>query len=130
MGFSLCVSLQMFPKHHRTEEDAAVGGAGEKREEGVCLKHLRKAEDPILVMLGLNPMGRDTGQGCGKDLTSNLHVGKILYMWLASVQRTVGQGSEEREIDKIGCLGYFFKREWLSLDSGRGTIWRKGYKTQ
>lgn len=129
MGFSLCVSLQMFPKHHRTE-GAAVGGAGGRREERVCLKHLRKAEDPILVMLGLSPVGMGTGRGCGRDLTSNLQLGKVLYMWMALVPRTVGQVSGEREIDKIGCLGYFFKREWLSLDSGRGTTWRKWCKTQ
>lgn len=28
---------------------------------GVCLKLLRKAEDPILVMLSINPVGRATG---------------------------------------------------------------------
>lgn len=66
------LSLQMFPKHHRTE-DAAVGGAGGRREEGVCLKHLRKAEDPILVMLGLNPVGRGTGQGCTKYVVGSCH---------------------------------------------------------
>lgn len=50
----------MFPKHPRTE-DVAVGGAGGRREEEECLKHLREAEDAILVMLGLNPVGGGTG---------------------------------------------------------------------
>lgn len=67
-----------------------VGGG--KREEGVCLKHLRKVEDPILVILGLNPVGRGTGQGCGRDLTSNLQVRKVLHIWLAPVTEDSGTG--------------------------------------